>query len=128
MVRAKPEFVYQNCVKLIGHGRAHKHSCALLIRNICSITNFLPTSLTTCLKSKIKNTFRVNLTKLWKNVFPHKCLLPDWSIKLRCKEINQKKTFFVTKISFEGISVCRKCKHYRRFINCFRIYRFYDFI
>ena len=35
-----------------------------------------------------------------------------WSIKWRCKQINKKKKFFVTKISFEGMSVCRKCKHY----------------
>ena len=68
-VQAKPKFVFRNCVKLIGHGRAHKHSCALLIRNICSITNFLPTSLTTCLKSKIKNTFKVKWMKLWRNFF-----------------------------------------------------------
>ena len=48
-VQAKPEFVFRNCVKLIGHGRAHKHICAfksLSIQNTCSITNFLPTSLT----------------------------------------------------------------------------------
>ena len=54
-VHAKPEFVYQNCVKLIGHGGAHKHSCALKslsIQNTCSITNFLPASLTTCYEVK----------------------------------------------------------------------------
>ena len=58
----KPEFVYQSCVKLIGHGGAHKYSRALKslpIQNTCSITNFLPTSLTTCFKSKIKNMFKV---------------------------------------------------------------------
>ena len=49
-VQAKPEFVCQNCVKLIGHGGARKRSCALkslFIQNTCSMTNFLPTSLTT---------------------------------------------------------------------------------
>ena len=42
--------------------------------------------------------------------FPHGCLLPDminW-----CEQINKKETFFVAKISFEGMSVCRKFKHY----------------
>ena len=69
---SQSEFVYQDCVKLIGHGGAHKHSCALKclsIQNICSITNFLPTSLTTCLKSKIKNTFKVKWIKLKKFFF-----------------------------------------------------------
>ena len=28
-VQAKPAFVYQNCVKLIGHGGGHKQSCPL---------------------------------------------------------------------------------------------------
>ena len=28
-VQAKPEFGYQNSVKLIGHSGAHKHNCAL---------------------------------------------------------------------------------------------------
>ena len=49
-VQAKPEFVYQNYVKIKGHGGAHKHNCALkslLIQNTSSITNVLPTSLTT---------------------------------------------------------------------------------
>ena len=76
----KPSQNCQNCVKLIGHGGAHKHSCALKslsIQNTCSITNFLPTSLTTCLKSKIKNTLNVRWMKLWRNFFLHKCLLPD---------------------------------------------------
>ena len=54
-VQAKSEFVYQNCVKLIGYGGAHKHSCALKslpIQNTSSITNFLPTFLTTCYEVK----------------------------------------------------------------------------
>ena len=54
-VQAKPELVYQNCVKLIGHGGAHKHSCALkslFIQNTSSITSFLPNSLTTCYEAK----------------------------------------------------------------------------
>ena len=111
-VQAKPEFEYQNCVKLIGHGGAHKHSCALKylsIQNTCSITNVLPTSLTTCLKSKIKNTFKVNRIKQEK--LTNVCSLMR-SIKWRCKQINKKKIFFATKICFEGMSVCRKCKHY----------------
>ena len=43
-VQAKPEFAYQNCVRLIGHGGDYKHSCALKslsIENTCSITNFM---------------------------------------------------------------------------------------
>ena len=78
-VRAKPEFVYQDCVKIIGHGGAHKHNCtlkSLSIQNTCSITTFLPKSLTTCLKSKIKNTFKVKWIKLQK-FFSQECLLPD---------------------------------------------------
>ena len=54
-VQAKPEFAYQNCVKLIGHVWAHKHICALkylFIQNASSITNVLPTSLTTCYEVK----------------------------------------------------------------------------
>ena len=54
-VRAKPESVYQNCVKLIGHGGAHKHSCALkslCIQNTSSITNYLSIFLTTCYEVK----------------------------------------------------------------------------
>ena len=51
--QAKPEIVYQNCVKLIRHGAAHKHSCALKSQNTCSITNFLPTSPTT--RYEVKN-------------------------------------------------------------------------
>ena len=41
--QANPEFIYQNCVKLKGHGGAHKHSCPLKsvsIQNTSSITNF----------------------------------------------------------------------------------------
>ena len=78
-VRAKPEFVYQDCVKLIGHCGAHKHSCALKslsIQNTCSITNFLPTSLTTCLKSKIKSMFKVKWMKQWRKFFSSKMSAP----------------------------------------------------
>ena len=43
-----------------------------------------------------------------------------WSIKWRCKQINKEKAFFVTQISFEGMSVCRKCKHHpQRSLFCF---------
>ena len=114
-VRAKPEFVYQNCVELIGHGGAHKHSCALKslpIQNTCSITNFLPTFLSTFLKSKIKSRFKIKWMKLWRNFFPTNLCFLMWSIKCRSKENSKKKIFFVTKISFEGVSVCRICKHY----------------
>ena len=55
-VQAKFQFVYQNCVKLIGHGGAHKHSCvlkSLFIQNTSSISSFLPTSLTT--RYEVKN-------------------------------------------------------------------------
>ena len=34
--------------------------------------------------------------------FPTNVFFLMWSIKWRCKQINKKKTFFVTKISFEG--------------------------
>ena len=51
--RAMPEFVHQDCVKLIGCGGAPKYDCALKplsMLNTGSITNFLPTSLTTRLQ------------------------------------------------------------------------------
>ena len=54
-VQSKPEFVYQNCAKLIGHGGAYKHSFAsksLFIQNTSSIPISLPTSLTTCYEFK----------------------------------------------------------------------------
>ena len=52
-VRAMPEYVHQDCVKLIGYGEAPKHNCAikpLSKLNVGSITTFWPTSLSTCLK------------------------------------------------------------------------------
>ena len=68
-----PEFVHQDCVKLIGYGEAHKHSCVLnplSILNTGSITTFLSTSLSTCLKGKIKRALKeVNETGK-KIVFP----------------------------------------------------------
>ena len=49
------------------------------------------------MKSKIKNTFKVKWVKFF---FPQ--ISASWcDIKWRCKQINKKKTFFVTKISFE---------------------------
>ena len=39
-------------------------------KNTYSITNFLPASLTTCLKSKTKNRFNVKWMKLWRIFFP----------------------------------------------------------
>ena len=83
-VRGKPEFVYEDCVKLIGHGGVHKHSCALKsrpIRNTCSMTNFLPTSPNTCLKLKIKNSFKVKWMKLWRIFFPTNVCFLMWSIE-----------------------------------------------
>ena len=97
------------------NGGFHKHSCALKslpIQNTCFITNFLPTSLTTCLKPKVRNTFKVKWMKLWRNFFPTNACFLMRSIKWRWKQINKKKTVFVIKIYFEGMSVCRKCKHY----------------
>ena len=38
----------------------------------------------------------------WRIFFPTNVCFLMWSIKWRCKQINKKKTFFVTKISFEG--------------------------
>ena len=51
-VRAMPEFVRQDYVKLIGHCGAHNYTCALkplAILNTGSVTTFLSTSLSTCL-------------------------------------------------------------------------------
>ena len=52
-VRTMSEFVpHLDCVKLIDNVETHKHSCALKplpILNTGLITNFLPTSLSTCL-------------------------------------------------------------------------------
>ena len=63
------------------------------MQNTCSITNFLLTSLTTCSKSKIKNTFKVNWMKLWRIFFLTNVCFLMWSIKSRCKIINKKKIF-----------------------------------
>ena len=52
-VQGMPESVHQDCVKLLGHGEAHKHNCALKCIHLLivgSVTIFLPTSLSTCLK------------------------------------------------------------------------------
>ena len=44
-VRAMAEFVHQDCVKLIGYGGAHKHSCGggvwIPEHNFPSISNFI---------------------------------------------------------------------------------------
>ena len=59
-----PEFVHQDCVKLIGNDGAHKHSCALKplsILNTGSIKTFLPASVSTYVIF----------------IFLHKYLLPD---------------------------------------------------
>ena len=52
-IGAMPEFAHQDCVKLKGYDGAPKYSYALTplsILNTGSITTFLPTSLSTCLK------------------------------------------------------------------------------
>ena len=52
-VQGMPESVHQDCVKLLGHGEAPKHNCALKCIHLLivgSVTIFLPTSLSTCLK------------------------------------------------------------------------------
>ena len=51
---------------------------------------------------KIKNTFKLKWMRLLRNFFITNICFLIWSIKWRCKQINKKKTFFVTKISFEG--------------------------
>ena len=96
-VWAIPEFVHQDCVKLIGSGGAHKHSCALkhlFIRNMCSIT---ASSLSTCLKWKSKTCSR-KWMKLRRKFFLTNVYFLMWSIKWRGKQII-KKTYFVTKLS-----------------------------
>ena len=52
-IRAMPECAHQDCVKLKGYDGAPKYNCTLKplsILNTGSITTFLPTSLSTCLK------------------------------------------------------------------------------
>ena len=78
-VQVIPEFVHQNCVKLVGNGEACKDSCALKSLSILSagsIITFLPTSLGTCLKGKC---YERNIHRSEWNCeeffFPHKCLL-----------------------------------------------------
>ena len=103
-VGVMPVFIHHDCVKLIGNGGAYKLSCALKplsILNTGSITSFLPTSLSTCLKWKIKKKKRWDKwMKQYGNFFPTIVSFLMWSIKWRCKEINKKKTFFCEKVSF----------------------------
>ena len=100
-VQAMPEFVHQDCVKLIGYGGAPKHNCTLKslgLLKMGSIATFLPTSLSTCLKWKIKKAFKeVNETVT--NFSPTNVCFQMWSIKWRCKQIDKKKTFFVAEFS-----------------------------
>ena len=89
-VRAMPEFLHQDCVKLTDYGRAPKHNCVL--KPLCSITAFWPTSLNTCLKWKIKKTFKeVNETVTISP--PTNMCFQMWSNKWRCKKINMKTSF-----------------------------------
>ena len=102
-VGAVPVFIHHDCVKLIGNGGAYKLSCALKplsILNMGSITSFLPTSLSTCLKWKIKKKRWEKWMKKYGNFFPTIVSFLMWSMKWRCKEINKKKTFFVKKFPF----------------------------
>ena len=78
---------------LCWNGGAHKHTSAEAILAILitgSVTTFLPTSLSTCLKWKIKKRSK-KWMKLKKKFFPQ---ISEWC----SKQIN-KKTFFVTKFS-----------------------------
>ena len=90
------------------------HSCTkkpLPILNTGPITTFLPTSLSIFLKWKInKKNVQRSEWNCEEKIFPtHVCLLLQ-SVKWRCKQINKKKTFFVTKfpLCFVGMSVCTR--------------------
>ena len=77
-----PEFVHQNCVKLIGSGGAHKHSCALkplFLLNTGSFITFLPTSISTYGKWKLKKSSKrlMKLLRKFPPSSPDKFLLPD---------------------------------------------------
>ena len=113
-VRAMTEFVHQVYVKLIG---AHKHSYALKplsILNMGPITSFLPTSLSTFLRWKVKKKHSKNWMKLWRKFFSLIChiffhifpYLLMRSVKWQCKQINKNKTFFCDKFFFVGMLVC----------------------
>ena len=74
-----PEFAHQDYVKYIDNVGAHNYSCALnplSMLNTGSITTFLPTSVSTFLESKIKETFKEGNETVKKKFFPQ-CLLPD---------------------------------------------------
>ena len=64
-IRTMPEFIHQDCVELIGCGRAPKHNFTVKPLSILSmgfISTFLPTSLSTSLMWKIK---KKRLCKKW---------------------------------------------------------------
>ena len=69
-VQAMPKFVHQDCVKLIGFGEATKYNCALKphsILNKDSVTTFLSTTQSTCLKWKIKKKMFKEVNETVKN-------------------------------------------------------------
>ena len=95
-VQAKPEFVYQNCVKIIGHGGAHKHSCALKYMFRHKFPSYFSNYMLWSQKLKIRS--KLSEWNCEEIFFPTNVCFLMWYIKWRCKQINKKKTFFVTKI------------------------------
>ena len=98
-VQAKPEFVYQNCVKIIGHGGAHKHSCALKYMFRHKFPSYFSNYMLWSQKLKIRS--KLSEWNCEEIFFPTNVCFLMWYIKWRCKQINKKKTFFVINISFE---------------------------
>ena len=120
-VQAKPEFVYQNCVKLIGHGGAHTPTCALkslFIQNTSSITKSSPYFCNYMLWSQ-KLKVCSKLSELI--FFPHKCLLHDVILTEGINKSTSRKYFLREKFIWTlwEISACRKCKHYSQGFICF---------
>ena len=96
-VQGMPEFIHQDCFKLIDNGGTHKHSCTSKPLSIQ-----VPSQLFCLLlyvhfwSEKLKKRSK-KWMKLWRNFFPPYVYLLMQSIKWRCKQINKKKAFFVTK-------------------------------
>ena len=113
-VRATPEFVHQVCVKLIENGGAHKHSCNLKPVS----TNYgFHHHIFVCFSKYI---FEMKKLKThvqrseWncEEIFSPNAYFLMWLIKWRCQQIKKKETIFCDKISFVGMSICSKFKHY----------------
>ena len=109
-VQTKPEFVYQDCVKLIEHGGAHKCRCALkslFMQNTSSITKVSPYFFNYMLWSQ-KLKVCSKLSEL--NFFPHKCLLPDVILNEGVNKLTRRKHFLRQKFLWTvwEMSVCRK--------------------